>query len=190
MKSGIVVLGYGPQSIGFIADASAMCGDGAMIDTNIARQAGADFAIGSRAAIEQLAVVLELGALAKAQKAHANSNLSIEAIQWLATGERGTSANTMFTAITGVDVLGEWGPDHPYDPSDFSRCLGLLEACPELAGGLDKVRAISPQWNALIDHWDNLSDLINSESPLTPEGRSGRAPITYNAIKNILNDLD
>ncbi len=51
---------------------------------------------------------------------------------------------------------------YPHDPSDFGRCLGLLEAVPELRGRLSAMRHASPIWAKLIDKWEAFEALYRA----------------------------
>ena len=59
---------------------------------------------------------------------------------------------------------------HPQDPSDFGRCVGLLDAAPELRPLLDRMSTASPQWKSMVDNWIELEALYREELP------SGSAP--------------
>lgn len=47
--------------------------------------------------------------------------LSEAAKKWLESGERGLSSETLFGHLTGIPLVGRWGPHHPADPSDLRR---------------------------------------------------------------------
>ena len=61
-------------------------------------------------------------------------------------------------------------PAHPYDPDDFGRCLGLLEAVPELREHVPKMAEHGKVWTTYVAHWAEMEALYQEESPL------GRAP--------------
>jgi UTP:GlnB (protein PII) uridylyltransferase len=61
-------------------------------------------------------------------------------------------------------------PAHPYDPDDFGRCLGLLEAVPELREHVPKMAEHGKVWTAYVAHWAEMEALYQEEFPL------GRAP--------------
>lgn len=96
-------------------------------------------------------------------------NLSREAINWLATGERGISSNAMFQVILGVPALSSPWDTVPYgnpeDPDDFRRCLLLVESVPEVKQYLKDMKYCSKMWSDLIDHWDELCDIFKKECP-------------------------
>jgi len=114
--------------------------------------------------------------------------ISENALQWLATGARGTSVNTIFTFATGVDALGHWLPDHPHDIFDFRRCRLLLEQCPELRSCLPRVAAVSPEWAEIVNFWDDICVLQDLEDPTWRE-QPGKAIEASKMLKNILNRI-
>ncbi|MBB3017613.1 hypothetical protein FHR70_000653 [Microvirga lupini] len=183
-QEGVVVLGFGPQPIDFISKAAKLCGKTAVMCPDTARMAGANLAAGTPAELAKLRERLEAGAVLEAKVAQADSGLSQNAIMWLATGERGTSSETLFTLTTGHDCTGDWGYSHPHDPDDLSRCRKLLDQCPELVSCLPRVAAAGPEWAALVPRWDELCALMDEESPDWREGR-GSAPKTYALMKSI-----
>ena len=106
-------------------------------------------------------------------------------IAWLANGRRGTSSNTIFTHITGIDALGIWPPAPPADPDDMTRCRRLLEACPEIAREFHRMSTASDVWARLVDTWDSLCALMDEEAPDWREGGSWDCPKTYEQMKGI-----
>ena len=117
-----------------------------------------------------------------------NFNLSSQAVKWLASGERGISSEHMFYVLTGIPA-GRIRPGscHPSDPDDFKRCEKLLRQVPEFRSRLDEMRLVSPVWNALVDNWNKLVEVIEEEVPgvLSGERFHGSAPTAYALMKEI-----
>lgn len=112
--------------------------------------------------------------------------LSENAIQWLASCERGISSETIFEMITGVKTVRTM-KSHPHDPADFMRCLKLLDACPEFKPLMCKMKGVSPVWRALVDRWDEIQKVFETEAP--PNWRNGgiwSAPKTYKLMREII----
>lgn len=151
---GIVVLGFGPQDMDFFSKCLKIAGKQAAIDPDVARMAGANFAVGPQDALQALRARLEAGSLE--QQKLQTPNLSGEAIEWLANGSRGISSNTIFTVLTGVDALDGHHGSHPHDPDDLDRCLRLLEAVPELQPEMHRMAHKSKQWAALMARWNEI----------------------------------
>ncbi len=88
-------------------------------------------------------------------------------IEWLANGERGCSSEAIFTKITGINACSDFHgvTDIPHDPADFRRCHLLLEKCPELKLHLHKMRYVSLDWKALVDNWEELTDMLGRRDP-------------------------
>ncbi|RIV20373.1 hypothetical protein DYU11_20190 [Fibrisoma montanum] len=83
------------------------------------------------------------------------------AMWWLANGERGVSSETIFKYLSDdVSIERSRWESHPLDPSDFRRCHLLLEAVPQFRAKLDRMRAVSPVWARLVDHWGKLTDML------------------------------
>lgn len=111
--------------------------------------------------------------------------LSENAIMWLANGERGISSETIFETITGVKTVRTM-KSHPHDPADFMRCLKLLDACPEFKPLLCKMKGVSPVWRALVDRWDEIQNVFETEVPNWKESGWWSAPKTYNLMREII----
>lgn len=114
--------------------------------------------------------------------------LSPQAIDWLANGDRGASAETIFTHLTKVDALRGTPATHPEDAIAFGKCRKLLEACPEIEQIFAGMRFVSPYWSGLYEHWDSLCRQMDTEAPNWRKHR-GMAPATYTFIKNIIKDV-
>ncbi len=112
------------------------------------------------------------------------------AVEWLLNGRTGTSSMTMCALIfpdlvhPKLDELREYGYAHPYDSSDFNRCVEFLKAVPDARNHLGVVGKQSKEWAGLIKNWDRLEASLLEEK----EQSEGRTPKTYNAIKEIIND--
>lgn len=179
----IIILAFGEQPLDFLKKASALAGKDAVIDQDAARMAGAVIAVGSSKALDDLKK--KLATSAKAAEKDKHPYLSEAAARWLASGKRGISSDTMFTTMTGIDAMGNWHQDHPYDPADFRRCRLLLEQVPELAPMLPKMAEVSPQWAELVRMWSKICAAMDEESPKWRAG-GGRCPITYKLIKDAI----
>lgn len=94
-----------------------------------------------------------------------NNSVLSRAIEWLVTGETGTSSKTILAVMTG-NVEGKRSLDYcvPLDASDFGRCKKLLNAIPEWREQLPKVAEVFPQWRLLVELWDSLDRLYDSEN--------------------------
>jgi hypothetical protein len=91
-------------------------------------------------------------------------DLSTNAVKWLVSGERGASSEFMFALLNGVKTGDEY-PDFPLDTHDFRRCELLLREVPNLRPKFTRMRRAGPQWKALVDGWQDVCDLLDTESP-------------------------
>lgn len=99
-------------------------------------------------------------------------------IQWLAEDELVGLSSKCMAFVIGFDVIPK-RKNYPMDVSDFSRCYHLLEQVPQLRAGLFKMKAVSPIWANLIDHWEELEQAYQSE-----KGQS-KCPKTYKLIEKL-----
>jgi hypothetical protein len=98
----------------------------------------------------------------------AEPNMGLKA--WLDCDETGMSSRVMASVLSGFagDKTGIYVEDryaHPLDPSDFGRCVGLLNACPEMRPHIAEMATVSPTWKRLVEHWDELEVLYLEELP-------------------------
>ena len=110
-------------------------------------------------------------------------------LQWLAGPNTGLSSEAMAYFRIGVKRSGSWtGKEHPCDPADFNRCLLLVETVPAVRDAFGDIAKLSPQWKAIIDHWDELRDLFVSEAGWN-WSLSGRAAKTYDRMKQLFAEI-
>lgn len=118
----------------------------------------------------------------KEPEAPASEGEPRNAAWWLANGEHGLSSKTIYSVITGQNIMGtRYGYAHPCDPDDFRRCYLLLKAVPEWRIKLDRMRSISPVWNSLVDNWDKLTEMLE----VAMKSKTGKAPEMYDLMKSI-----
>lgn len=88
-------------------------------------------------------------------------------LEWIIGDNTGASSKTMWTAVMGIDASNPpafWF-DIPHDADDFSRCLKLYNECELTKDDLAKVSAMFPEWKGIIDKWDILTEMYNSNHP-------------------------
>ncbi len=175
---------YGAAPMDSFLHISSRQPEGAVLDPNLARMAGANFAMGRPEDLTRLRSQLRPEALEKTRRCYAAANLSEEVIRWLAIGEQGRSSLSMAQRLLGIAVPGSSLNDihHPHDTDDLRRCRLLLEQCPELQPHLVKMAGASEVWARLVGEWDALCALMDEESPEWRTG-GGRASRTYERMK-------
>lgn len=109
--------------------------------------------------------------------------------KWLRNGERGVSSETIFSHLTGIPVCGSW-QSPPFDPGDLRRCLLLVEAVPAFRAELPRMAELGPHWAVIVEHWDELCCLMDSEVPRWREGHGGKAPRTYERMRQLEADAE
>lgn len=110
------------------------------------------------------------------------------AIEWLRSGERGTSSEAIFARMTGVPVGSpSFRSSPPGDPADLRRCRLLLECVPEWAGRLEEMTSVGPGWKRIVAYWNELCALMDAEAPTWRDASNpGRAPKTYALMSAVL----
>lgn len=78
----------------------------------------------------------------------------VRAAKWGAGSNTGESSRAMLGLMLGVRPRTSFC--YPHDGGDLGRCIGLLDAVPEYRERLDEMKAIGPEWAALIEHWPEL----------------------------------
>lgn len=105
--------------------------------------------------------------------------------EWLMSGERGLSSECMARHLTGRPArsrsTGE--ADYPLDPSDFRRCLQLLNATLGMRENLPLMATASPTWARLVDRWADIEALFLEEQA----ENTGRAPRTYALMSEVID---
>jgi len=95
-------------------------------------------------------------------------------LRWLLSGNVGLSSRAMAAHLLGVAIEDPYDRIfHPLDGGDFSRCVALLDAAPELRNHLSRMKTLSPTWAVLVDHWEEIEAFYKNES-----GRDHRLPMT------------
>lgn len=84
---------------------------------------------------------------------------------WYNNANRGTSSEYMMAALCKKPYIGFLTQryPHPEDPSDFYRCWFLIKAIPEWKDQLHLLKGKTKFWDAIIDNWDKLSDMIEEQ---------------------------
>lgn len=105
------------------------------------------------------------------------TTVEMRAAKWAAGSDTGASSKAMLKVMLGDRPKTSFC--YPSDGSDLGRCIGLLDAVPEYRERLAEMKAIGPEWAALIDHWYEL------------EGRWRRKDDKlYERMKQILDPIE
>lgn len=119
-------------------------------------------------------------------------------IDWLLTGERGLSSETIVKLVLGIPLGKPWGNSTPLDAGDFRRCALLFKAVPTLRPFLDTVIAESdPAWSLFARDWDLLQEIFIASIPnylsTNPEWNRGNLTLHeegYKLMKRIRKSAD
>lgn len=106
------------------------------------------------------------------------------AIEWLRTGERGSSSlalSSLFFGLPERSVVDD--APAPRDASDLRRCVLFLEQT-GTTGRIGEAAAMSPAWAAIAPRWEELVELLALAMAEEAPSQSSRA------INAILQDAD
>lgn len=97
------------------------------------------------------------------EMANVSSEMSHKIAQWFTEGNTGVSSKYMAgVALNGIDHQSDSHDPTPGDTSDLLRCIGLVEAVPEIRDTFRVLRLTDPVWAIFIDNWDTLTAMANS----------------------------
>lgn len=154
--------------------------EGAVMDSDLARMLDAALVVGMPEDLANLKNDPNILAQARHRAAIGIKGLSRDALEWLATGHRGASSESMVHRFTGLSTLKPGA--YPSDPADLRRCRLLLEQVPEFLPMLPLMADVSPAWAGLVKNWTALCDRMDAESPRWREGE-GTAPETFRLMR-------
>lgn len=102
---------------------------------------------------------------------------------WIINGRVGASSTAIWARMTGTQQAD--GYAHPLDCDDLNRCILLLDLIPEWRPRMSEMAACSPEWAALAEVWDGLTDTFLAEAGLD-WSKSKTAPGTHEILKAAL----
>lgn len=106
-------------------------------------------------------------------------------LEWLASDDTGLSSRAILAHLTGdpvVAAMNKYHWDYPRDPSDFGRCVRLLDIEPSFRACIGEMANICPEWAALATHWGELEALYSEE---LAEG-TGKSPRLYKRMRELI----
>lgn len=122
-----------------------------------------------------------------------NLKIPVSVLEWCRSGSRGLSSESIVEYLFGLPLRhceARRGFDHPHDPDDLTRCIRLLEACPEVADRFHLMAGASPAWGLLLGVWDELVATLDEELPHWRQDRMGTANRTYRRMRQVLDPTD
>jgi len=108
-------------------------------------------------------------------------------VEWLINGETGVSSEILASTFLGIKVNNKFGMRAPSDPSDFCRCLKLIQEIPEIRTILPEVAKLTPKWKKFVKNWDELEKSFMDEVPgwITGKDIFVKAPKTYALMRRL-----
>ena len=109
------------------------------------------------------------------------------ALAWISGPDTGASSKTIWKHMVGTSCADK---RYPLDPSDLGRCVRLLVLVPEWRLRMGEMAEHCAVWAALVEAWDELTDLILEEVGLDGTKNAGMAPRTYARMRAIRRPLE
>lgn len=114
---------------------------------------------------------------------------------WLIQGDTGLSSKCLAATIMSngktANIKAYEASQHPLDGSDLNRCVKLLRQVPEMREHLSIMRPVSKYWEVLVDHWDELEELLDNELIANKKpGSSSLKGSTYKRMKELYAPID
>ena len=103
-------------------------------------------------------------------------SIEMRAAKW-ATGDTGISSKAILATMVGKPPQSRFC--YPHDGGDLGRCIALLDAVPEYRERLPEMKAIGPEWAALVDHWPELEAMQRADDQRL-----------YDRMKQILDPIE
>ena len=112
-------------------------------------------------------------------------SLESRILNWLFHGRVGMSSKAMAAVFAGMQE--KYSPSYtiPFDPSDFNRCLMLLEVVPEGREMMGEVAKINPEWKLIVNRWDEIERCFIDEAGLD-WSKSDSAPKTAKLMREVV----
>ena len=108
---------------------------------------------------------------------------------WRIDGQHSSAAHAITNRLEHAP--GEHRTPHPYTLYDWVCCEKLLRTVPTLRDDFHLMAAVSPQWAALLNRWDDLVASIEQEAPGHLAGMySHDTASTETLLTTILNDTE
>ena len=104
-------------------------------------------------------------------------------LMWLGGPDTGQSSKAIVSWMErDVTLAATMGNrlEYPRDPADLGRCIRLMDIEPSYRARIREMADASPQWAALVFHWNELEALYREELP------SGKAPKCYDLMQSLL----
>lgn len=90
-----------------------------------------------------------------------NAELALKVLEWSSNNDVGCSSATMASIAVGLKkpFYGDYF-SAPRDPSDFRRCMTLVDTIPEIKDHFPVIKKKCKQFAVVIDNWDLLCETL------------------------------
>lgn len=114
--------------------------------------------------------------------------LGMVAANWINGYERTVASDTLFSFLTGVNVLHEVEPDLPHSERSLLSCMRMLDLMPELHEQFRHVSVLNRNWQALMAVWNALQSAVEETHPPWRTRHFRMLPLTRRTIAKVLNE--
>lgn len=116
------------------------------------------------------------------------SQIPAAAVSWVNSGDTGMSSLALWAHMAGAETpRGGWS--HPWDTSDFGRCVRLLDRVPEWRARLHEMSARSPYWAALVARWNEVEALYRDDAAAWEAGHLKSGQDTYDLMQAVFAEV-
>lgn len=143
----------------------------------------------SRGPLQYARMAAEMNALHARLLPFVGAELSVRANAWISAGDTGAASTAIWSRMNGVDAA---NPLHaeaaPLDVGELARCIRLYAFMPEWHARRHEMGDLSPQWEGLCAHWDELESSLLGESGMFYE-KSLKGPQTHSKLMSVWASL-
>jgi len=107
-------------------------------------------------------------------------------LAWLDGYHRTDESNTLFSYLTGCNVLNGQKQCFPEDEFGFVSCVALLESVTALQNSWAQIGELNEQWSVLVAAWDALEALLNAENSEWRRTRNQELPRLRASIRRLI----
>jgi hypothetical protein len=84
-------------------------------------------------------------------------------LNWLQSEKHDHASLTLYSVLSGNQVINTMEYASPDDVASFSHCSELLTAAPQWRKRLGEMKKVSKQWSVVVAHWNKVN--LKSSSP-------------------------
>jgi hypothetical protein len=90
-------------------------------------------------------------------------------LNWLQSEKHDNASLTLYSVLSGNQVINTMEYASPDDVASFSHCSELLTAAPQWRKRLGEMKKVSKQWSVVVAHWNKVTALYETFPPAASE---------------------